>query len=286
MHPSKNDLRLYTEGRLEESAQQKIKEHLRLCEFCSEFCRDHKLYLESRVEAMQNEIPLKAHHVFDRLRLNALTGRKYDLEPLSDPAKRRDLYMAADGHEDEQDHPGLVSMGSFACEDPELILRLMRDNREGSDYLQLIGDDQALVAHVLVTAPEIDYEALTDAEGRAVLNLDSGIIPAELHWQVRMPDAVFRLEPIEFKADRIENEESFDLKTDNDDHVEVRIMKRGEGHQLSLKLLKIGGKSDFEDARIVVWADDESAQTVINSGGTFQLDLASKPSNINIRLFI
>lgn len=283
VHPTREKLIAFIDGRLEEPETGKLSSHLEDCEFCREFIDDYRLLQQSLATAEQEVLPEAVDALAVRLYRESLLGCVVSLEPLRVDSDEQTMPLAADRKPEEPLPPD--SGITLYSEDPEVILRLMSGPRPDDNYVQLISDDSELVSHVLVQAPQLGREFLTDARGRA----DLGAAPLELtddiKWQIKMPDAVFDLEPLVYDPDKPEHSEQVTLETDRQDKLEVTFERLTEGKRITLRLIELDGKTDFGEVKVVVATEHASHldQMGIGSSATFVLDDAE--ATVNIRLF-
>jgi hypothetical protein len=284
MHPTKADLKSFVENQLsDEHARETITAHLKLCEFCREFCEDYRLLTDSLNSAASVELLPRALKLAERLHRQASTGRIISLVPLSTEVIPPPTLMAADSEPGFT--PDVVCLATLYSEAPELILRLMRDRRQGSDYLQLIGSDAALVSNVLIEAPTRNRQFLTDQSGR--VPLDAGALDdlqAE-KWQIKMPEADFQLTPLVYDSERVEYASDVLLETDKNDQIKVTFAGKTEGKEITIQILKLNGSTDFKQVRVSLSQDN--AGEVKTAAGDRRVTFAinDRTSTIGIRLF-
>ena len=153
------------------------------------------------------------------------------------------------------------------------------------DYLQLIADDPELVSNVLVQIPELHKEYLTDHEGRAVVVADQSIDWSNLKWQIKMPEAVFELEPLQYDPDKVISSKEFTLETDDYSKIRVIFESRIEGKRLSLQVLQLDGHTDFETIKVSVSHGNFHTITEATADESLTFDLTGSEDRIDIRLF-
>ncbi|HEQ99131.1 MAG TPA: hypothetical protein ENO22_07305 [candidate division Zixibacteria bacterium] len=286
MHPSRDDLELYVIDNLEPSRAEAVKEHLRACEFCREVVEDFKSFLESVDSISKQETPLRyknlARNIFDR----SLYGHRYNLSLITNQFDNSVHYLAADGEgSDDEAVPAVMGLATLVSDDPDLVLKIMHDSKQNSDYLQVIADDPAYYANVLVQSPEIDKGFVTDSNGKALIS-DLKIQDFQEHaWQIRMPDAVFSLEPFEYDAEQVEFSKEIILESDRDDRVKITFLRKSEGKQINIQILNLEGKSEFNPVRIAISQEDKSLSEILSKHDSLSFELKEKDSHIYIRLF-
>lgn len=283
MHPSAKELRRFLENRLDEPSAGRIREHLQQCEFCRGFCENQRLFLDSVSRAAEEAIPTKALQLADRLYKDALAGKIISLEPLLSEVSAPPLHLAADG--DKEFTPHVQNLTTLCSESPEIILRVMRDLDKGQDYLQLISDNPALSARVMVQIPELKREFITDDNGQATLESGLPDAPEKLTWQIKMPEAVFSLEPLVYDPDKTEYAEDIILETQRKDKIKVTFEGKTEGKQISIRILELDGRTDFGRVKVSVSQQNVSVFKDVERNERLSFDLIDANDKINIRLF-
>ena len=283
LHPPRENLIAFVEKRLEQAEVEQIRQHLEVCEFCREFCDDYHLLYESLRAAEQEELPPEAQALADRLYHAALMGQVIPLQILRPGADEYELPLAADGEQQAAPLPdGAITLYS---EDPEIVLRIMRGPQPDDNYVQLISDDMSLVSHVLIQAPQLGREFVTDEQGRADLGSPPPVLTDDLKWQIKMPDAVFDLEPLTYDPDKTEYSRQVTLQTDRQDRVEITFERKTEGKLITLRVLELDGSEDFGDIKVVVSTPQASRHAQIGDDKTATFAIDDPDSTVNIRLF-
>ncbi|HDS01512.1 MAG TPA: hypothetical protein ENO22_00010 [candidate division Zixibacteria bacterium] len=283
MHPSRFEIEMYLAGRLDDDKKRaEIAEHLKLCEFCSEIAEEFREYLELLYEE-DPEIPLRAYRQAELLANQALEGTIIPLKPIESACDEEIAYLAADGPEGEL--PEIVNLVTFYSDDPELVLKVMRNNREKRDYLELIGDEPFQVANVMIRIPEIEHDLITDTNGIASLADLKNSQYEQFSWQIKMPDAVFHLEPLEYDPDKTEYSKEMELETDHGDKIRIRFEGKTEGKQISVTIMQLEGESDFGGLKVLISQENLRLIKSISETGDVVFDLADKKAGIDIRLF-
>jgi len=285
MHPEQKELTAYLNKEIDDQARiTEIKAHVETCEFCSDFCAGYRQLTEPSVDKSDIALPERLRGLAGRLLENALANSVIDLKPLvADRDKSFALYLAADGAKSK--NGAIRNLATLCSEDPEVVLRVMRDPDQGGDYLQLLAEDECLAAHVMVRLPELDREFITDAEGRAELDLtDTGDLE-QLKWQIKMPDAVFELEPLKYDPDKTEYAQEVTLETDRHDLIEIRFEGKTEGKQLSIKVVELDGHADYKPTKVAVTQQDGQIIQTIAPGQSIDFGPIDSNTTINIRLY-
>ena len=282
MHPSKTELRLFVDRRLDDSGKlSEISAHLDECEFCREFCDNYRLYAGSLEEALGEETPEKFKKLANRLYRESFGSRIIYLIPFEKtPAM---FHLAADGTKETA--VNVENLSTFYSEEPELVLRVMRDKNKGYDYLQLISENQEIASNVLVQIPELKKEYLTDMRGRAKLEESLLMDLSHLKWQIKIPNAIFSLKPLVYDPEAVEYEKEVILETDKDDKIKVRFEGKTEGKQISIQVLQLEGRQDFGSVRILITQKSSQQLKEIAPDKELHFDIIDPGAEINIRLF-
>lgn len=282
MHPSQEIIRKFVVGRLEESAISELSGHLAECEFCREYRDNYRSYIQMINESARIEIPARAMELADRLYAKALSGKFISFRPYSREIDGS-LSIAAD--DIDQFKPDVINLGTFFSEDPELVLRVMRNCSDGIDYLQLIGKNPELTSNVLIQIPELNKEFVTDDHGKAILVGLSEATIIDLKWQVKMPDASFSLKPLIYDPEAVEYAKDFILETDRHDKIKIRFEGKTEGKQININILELDGKSNFGAVRVAVSQKENALVKTVKESETVAFYLNKSDAEIKIRLF-
>jgi hypothetical protein len=274
---------MHVAGRLEDNKRDaEVAEHLKNCEFCSEIADEFQDYL-SLVYEDNSEIPVRAYHQAETLYYKAIQGSIISLKHFETDSEDDPVYLAADGTDEAT--PEITNLATFYADDPEIILRVMRNNRENRDYLELIGDDPFQSSNVLVQIPEINRDFVTDSSGIASLaDLDEKNYD-KYSWQIKMPDAVFHLEPLQYDPDKTEYSKQIELDTDQGDKIGIRFEGKTEGKKITLSILQLEGKTDIGELKVLVSQEDMRLIKSVSDKDSVVFNLANQKSGIDIRLF-
>lgn len=283
MHPSRDDLISYMDGTLADLAgQAEVSRHVELCEFCAEFCRNYQQLTEPIQTASPEPVPEKLLGLRDSLYDSALRSTIVDLRPLT--SERPGVsYLAADGTIQRQ--PAIRKIATLYSEDPEVVVQVMRNTVKGIDYLQVQAEDTRLAAHVMVQLPDLGREFVTDAAGRAEIDLGPANNLDKLKWQIKMPEAVFALEPLAYDPNKVEYSRQVTLETDRHDRIELRFEGRTEGKLLSIRVVELDGRTDFGPVKVVVTQKSKSDLVSAAPGVPVQIGPIDPDTTINIRLY-
>ncbi len=283
MHPPREKLKHFVEGSLSGVESDQVALHVETCEFCREFCDNYAALIESTRAISGEALPDRALKMADKLYRQALGGKIISLSPLGGDAPVSDMLLAADGPAERS--PRVQNLATHYCEDPEIVLRVMRDPGLEQDYLQLISDDASLVSGVLVQLPQLGREFVTDESGHATLGERSQQNWDELKWQVKMPDAVFDLEPLAYDPEAVQSSTDSILKTDAGDRIQVTLEDLAESKQITIRVLEMDGTDDFDAIRVVVSQEDNRQLKQVGPSQSVAFEITDPHGAINIRLF-
>jgi len=283
MHPSKNELRRYANDTANQVEAEQIKGCL--CEFCREFVEEYQLLTQSVAKASAEPLPESARAQAESLYRQALRGLLVAMTPLSDSIPDQTIALAADGASRDKSDLSLENLTTLYSEDPEIVLRVMRDRAKRQDYLQLISESAEAVDNVLVQIPSLGREYLTDSKGWAELDRVPEESLSDIKWQIKMPDAVFDLEPLVYDPDRTEYSDQVELETENNDQIRVTFEGKTEGKQVSLEILRLDGSDDFGPIKVTISHDNSQSIMDAQPNQPIRFGLAESASVIKIRLF-
>lgn len=284
MHITREQIDLLVSGALSADEQARLRDHINSCPVCRALVAELETAHQDACELFDQPLSERARQLMHKLQKRAPRAGVIDLIPLTKPSQRPQLW-AADGTR-ETSKPGLSGIMTLASEDPEVVLRILHDGETGEDQVQLIADDNALVSHVLVRLPDLEREYLTDSEGRARL------VPAperdfgDLRWQIKLPQAIFELEPVTHDPEKVEYSRSVVLESDSGDAVEVTLTGHTDGKQIALRILQVDGKPDFGPLRAVVSQNSDSVTCEISDARQAVFAIRDFNRPIHIRLFI
>lgn len=285
MHPSKEKLRRYADGTSNQHEASLIEKHTSVCGFCREFVKEYQLLAQSVAEASAEPLPECARAQAESLYRQALRGLLVAMTPLSESMPEQPIALAADGASRDKSDLSLENLTTLYSEDPEIVLRVMRDRSSNQDYLQLISESAEAVDNVLVQIPSLGREYLTDSKGWAELDKVAEESLNDIKWQIKMPDAVFDLEPLVYDPDRTEYSKQVDLETENNDQIRVTFEGKTEGKQVSLEILRLDGSVDFGSIKVTISHDESQSIMDAHPNQPIRFDLAESQSVVKIRLF-
>ncbi len=281
MHPLRSKLRRYVDGTLGDTELREISAHIAECEFCREFCDDYRELINSlNAEADTSEIG----KLGDRLFSQAFPPKIIELKPVLDEPLKPKYSLAADAEPEKR--CGIYSLATLGSENPEVVLRVMRNADHNRDYLELLGADSQYVSNVLIEIPELGREVLTNAEGRADLETPLPEQVAGMKWRIKLPEASFSLSPLKYDPEKTEYAQEQILQTDRHDKVQIRFEGKTSGKKLSIRLLEIEGRKDFGPVRVVIAQKQISQSHLVDkTNQEIRFDMSDSSEEIHIRLF-
>ncbi len=283
-HPARKLLEDLADNNLDANGgEMEIRAHLEVCEFCREYLEDYRAHSQAIAGLLAAPISGQIRGFLHRLARHDLRGLVINLTALPAVTVAPQKYLAADSP--VPDRVDSLCIATLYSENPEVVLRMMRDQRDDSRYLQLIAENIDLTANVLVCAPEVGAEIATDSEGRATLPESTTENPANLQWQVRLPEASFELQPLVYAPDKIEYTRDTILESDRGDRIKVTLIAKTVGKQIEIELLQLDGREDFEKVRILLIEDRHLELQSLGSGQRVLFTLPGHTSNINLRIF-
>lgn len=283
MHPSNDILKKLLELRLNADEARSVQDHILSCELCQEFCDYYRSLVNSIRQEEGAPLPADAPRLANALYTGTFEERVITLLPLAKKSGYQYHRIAADSSCDQPNHD--FSLATLFSENPDVILRIMRDPKAKRDYLHLVSEDESLVSGVLVQLPDLDTEFLTDQSGHAIIGTELVGDYSELQWQIRMPHAVFQLEPLIDEHDSIEFSKEIRLQSESEDEVEVRFEKKGSARQLAVRIVKFAGETRFENLKVAVSLKHSSSLENAKSDRIILFNISDAEDRIVIRLF-
>jgi hypothetical protein len=240
----------------------------------------HSSVLMSAIALSARRFAMSTNCIRIFLTLYAASLRSLQTDLLRSSIRR---LLAADG--EGEFSPPVVNIATFFSDNPEVVLRVMRDTEEKRDYLQLVSADPSLVSNVLVRIPEQDKEFLTDSSGKAEITGIPTEDLEELGWQIKMPDAAFSLETLAYDPDSVEYRREIVLETEQNDRIRVSFEGKTEGKQIAISILELDGKTEFDSVRVILSQNDIAETRSITPSQIATFNLSDKVNTIKIRLF-
>jgi len=283
MHPLKAMLRRYIDGLLDDKAElARVEKHLEDCEFCREYCDNYR-ELNNALNSPAETSPA-FDQLADRLYKSAFGSNIVELSLISSPESKPGYSLAADSEPEPK--KGVYSLATLGSEDPEVVLKIMRDTERNLNYIQLLSEQPEYSSNVLIQIPEINREIFTDHNGRADLETSLPGKIEQMKWQIKLPDAGLSLSPIKYDPDKTEYEAEQILETERNDRILIRFEGKTGGKKIILTLLQLEGKKDFGPVRISVSQKDYSMiHRIDKPGAVLRFDLADPEAELFIRLF-
>jgi hypothetical protein len=282
IHPSRDELSGYWKDTLEFADRDRISLHIKECEFCSEIIRDlEELDQIEREMAIVNP-SLRSETAAQMLYRNLCSGQTFELDS-RDQIQPAEYMLAADGKQTER--PAVENLATVFSSDPEIVLKIMRDNRFNRTYLHLISDNPALYSHVLVESPGTNQTYMTNEAGQAEIENSDSFDAATAKWQVKLPSAEFSLEPLGIEPERIEYQKETILQTDRGDRVRLTLEGKADSKQIKVEVLSLEGYEPGGPL-VATMSLGGAMNTQQAAGGKpmfFQVD--QLPTSIQLRLY-
>ena len=282
MHPLTDDLFKYANKLLDDNRQTEIKSHLNICQLCQEIVEDFQIQAKLLEKQQNYKIPDEIYHLRDSLFNGAQPTNIITLKKLPSEIKSNTNLLAADGKDDS--YPSIQNLVTLYSESPEVILRFIRDNIKNEDYLQLISENTEYSSHVMVQVPDLDYEFITDQNGKAtVKNIDTEKL-LDHKWQIKLPDAIFDLQPVDYNPEKTEYVKDIILETEKHDKIKVTFEGKTEGKNIKIEIVSLDGISDHRNIKVAVIQNSDITTGDINKNKQTSFKLGDS-NEISIRLF-
>jgi hypothetical protein len=282
IHPSRDELSGYWKNTLETADGVRISQHLEECEFCSQIIREleelDRIESEIAIVSPSPRSVAAAQSLFRRL----FSGQAIQLDS-RDQIQPTDYHLAADGKQSAR--PAVENLATVFSSEPEIVLKVMRDNRVNRTYLHLIADNPALSSHVLVESLETQRSYVTDGSGQAEIEDFAGFDAASAKWQVKLPSAEFSLKPLVVDPDRVEYENETVLETDRGDKVKLTFEGKASGKQIRLEVLSLEGQTVGEPLVAAISVDEITSAHRGKAGKPIIVNLDKLPTAVQIRIY-
>lgn len=285
MHPNSDELRQFVAGRLPVDISGQVAKHINMCEFCREFCDNYMQLIEPINDAMEIQPSATLDVIIDIATQASRHSATIELHPLPiEIESGKGLpRMAADGTQPDINEPDrIITLCSI---NPEVVMRVVASTDKHNRYLQLLSDEPELTSYVMVQIPELDKAFMTDSDGRAEIGPDLNDDLESLKWQIKLPDAIFELEPLTYDPDRIEQAQEVILESDNDDRITVRFETRTEGKSVMIGIKQIAGQPDFGPIKVALSHRKNTSVRLATSGQLVEFDDVDSDSTISVRLY-
>jgi hypothetical protein len=283
VHPSKDELRKYVDSQLGKSDREQIRKHLNECELCRIFCEDYKDLAVMLQSARNERMRASTLKLGQALFQTALKHLNINLIPLKTEIVSTRMKLAADGS--KADIKKVRNIATLYSEDPEVILRVMRNLENNRDYFQLISDNENFISNVMVRIPELGCEFITDENGYS--NIEEGFKAEyeQTKWQIKMPAAIFDLDPLKYDPETTEYAEEVIIETESRDKILVTFEGKTKGKQISLSILQLNGQVDFGTIKVHITQKGLSKTEIVTSHDKISFTMASPQDEIKVRLF-
>ncbi|MFH1688048.1 MAG: hypothetical protein ABIE70_11095 [bacterium] len=269
-------------GLANEEDRRRVMDHTGRCRFCSEIIEQFQAFQASVASVSADELTLTPAQS-DRLYRAACRGQIISLTFLSKNPPQEELSLAADGKPVAP--PEIEEIATLVSDASDLVLRLLHDHKTSRDYVQLVAEDPAAIAYTLVQVPSQNQEFVTDKAGRVDLPAESETAWDNVDWQIKMPEAVFDLKPLEYTPDQPEYSRSVELDTEQADRVRVTFEKHADSCSVVVEVLALQGQTDFGALRALVTTDTPGQPAPTPVGQPIVLDLPDHETPITIRLY-
>jgi hypothetical protein len=282
MHPTRRKIEQAILGLIAEKDLKEVMDHLDECRICREVA-DHFQEFQAAIPTATEDDLLVAGPVATGLYRDACRGQIISLTPLPGDLNPEELCLAADGQPARV--PEIEELATLASEASDLVLRLMHDHAASQDFLQLVAEDYSEIAHTLVQIPSMKCEFVTDDKGRADLPPAGEITWDKVDWQIKMPEAVFDLKPLEFTPDQPDYSHSVELDTEQADRIRVTFEGRDDSCSIVVEVLELRGETDLAPMQAIVTAGSHGHSVRTITGQPIVLDLLDSDTPITIRLY-
>ncbi len=282
IHPSRDEPFAYWKNRAGSDERGRIDEHLKACEFCAEIVADLTALSEAEAEIAKRPASSTAvsqmHEMYRRLFL----GQVVNLDGREE-IPRTEYHLAADGKQAAR--PTVENLATVFSSDPEIVLKIMRDNKANRTYRHLIADNSALTSHVLVESPESNRSYVTDVSGHADIGDAAEFDAASAKWRVKLPEAEFPLLPLEVDIDPATSQKETILETDRGDRVRLTLEERAGSRQIKVEVLSLEGHppADPLTAAISFGSVTDTKHGLGTAPVYFRVD--QLPASIQLRLY-
>ncbi len=279
MHPLREELKRFVEG--QETAASVVA-HIRECEFCSLYCERYKLLLseiESARDISREDLSEIASGIFaGRSSPNIIHLSPFHRNPL--PGQR---ILAADG--ERANEPVLQNLATWFSQEQDIVVRVMRDTEHAVDFLQVIAPDESLMSHVLIESADSRLTYVTDGQGKVEFGLRQVENIASIKWQIRLPEAVFRLDSLTYDPNRVKSETDTILESPGGDKVSIKLQEKAEGKEIIVRVLALDGNERYQHARVAITSKNGTEVKPVTPSDTLKFALVDANTEIGIRIF-
>lgn len=279
MHPLREELNRFVEG--QETAASVVA-HIRNCEFCSLYCERYELLL-SEIDSAES-IDREA---LSEIASSIFAGKSLPKIIYLSPFHRNTLpgqrILAADG--ERANEPVLQNLATWYSQEQDIVVRVMRDTEHRVDFLQVIAPDESLMSHVLIESPDSQLTFVTDGQGKVEFGLQQVDDFASIKWQIRLPEAVFRLDALTYDPNRVKSESDTILESPGGDKVSIVLQEKAEGKEIIVRVLALDGNEQYQHARVAITSKSGTEVKHVTPNNTLKFSLVDANTEIGIRIF-
>ncbi len=267
MHLTNDELATLAHAQARESESLRaIRAHLDGCEDCRVRFAEIEGWHIAVEGSMAEGFPRVAQSVADQIYRDAITAsRVVLLSPMTMPQTHEPVHLAADGQAETESVRPLEHRATMVSENPELVMRIMRDPASGEETLHLIGADPSVTRHVIIHVDDPPLDLVTDADGKALLTGTPMANPADARWEIRLPDATFALTRLEGMGIDPGGEREVTLSSGPDNEMGITLTEGPDGLALRLRLLRVNGRNNIERARLVISQQDLGDRIIVSA---------------------
>lgn len=286
-HASRKEIIKLLDNMLADSQAKRLQDHIASCQFCAELYQnlqeEHGIHFEKSEVRISRKVAETAQKIYagklDDLyqKTNVLQpGLIIELKPLVlENVPKRPL-LAADSQKEHA--PEIEHFATAYSEEPEALVRLMRNNSLKKNFIQVVSADPKLFQNVLVESAELGCSVVTNDSGEADLpDVDLKNL-STARWSIRMPEAFFTLEPVEFDSDSMRGASEKILETQHGDKLRILLKSESGGVRIQIELLELHGNRDFESTRLAITLDNvtqlyqmsDRGAVIIQAGKSFR----------------
>lgn len=279
IHPTREEFEKFFHGKLEAELQQRMASHLEECEFCAEVAEVWQKYVSLMAENWPNAQSLLVTDTHSR---SKWSGRQFQLVPefvLPQPS----YGIAADAQADPK--LPVEHLATLINQEPEILLRVMRDNRSQQSYFHVASADRSLCDSVLIQSTKLGKAYLTDCHGRADI---SGITDTDFStadWSVKVPQAEFNLTPASSNATLADQVDEATLQNERGDKIRISLESNSGAKQLRLEILSLEGVQDESPLIASISVDHQTTTHPASLSRPVIFSLDSIPAELQIRIF-
>lgn len=265
----------------------RFKEHVQNCAYCS--MRTDRLeifYGEFKKSSSEPVSPLEYKFIQDITRnLSSWIHVACPL-PFQDIHQSKDRLPAvlAAASTDVARLKPFHNLGVLTTEDGEILVRLIRTEKNSHITLHLISDHPQNYKNVLVTIPNVDKEYISDNMGKVHLGNLSLPKATDLLVKVQTPFASFDLTPIDIWGAEEVAQTEIVLTNERNDSIKVEFIPSDLNFTLKVHLLKIPS-AENNHFRIMVTRGKQDPKMIKIKKGLAVFQGLKKNSELSIKVF-